>query len=98
MKPRTTPAGNGAPTIPIRYLTLKAYVKETKRTQADIARALGFGASTFSQYVNQVRSPNLKNALRLHELGIPLESLLRPRRKRRPPPRRVVPKRQRSAT
>ena len=57
---------------------LRGYLRDSKRTQADLADAVGVSEPMMSLIVKGWRTPSLDVALRLsNETGIPVESFAR---------------------
>jgi transcriptional regulator with XRE-family HTH domain len=60
---------------------LRGYLKASKRTQADLALAVGISEPMLSLILKGWRTPSLAAALRLsEETGIPVASFSRPSR------------------
>lgn len=60
-----------------RYASLKAYLKETRTSQTELADLVGVTPSAISLYLKGERIPEPEIALRLEEVcGVPLRTLL----------------------
>jgi len=62
-----------------RYRSLAAYLEgPPRRTQEQLAEAIGVRQGLISKYVRGAQTPRLEIAIRLHKVtGVPLESLTR---------------------
>lgn len=62
-----------------RFPTLRAYLRETRASQAELAERVGVTPSAMSLYVSGKRTPQPAIALELARIcNIPIENLLSP--------------------